>query len=230
MERSSAAPQSGDTGAAAPGGLCGSRYFQSGSEAFRLLARVFSPEERERVRPATASERKAMSRLVKSGLVAASKENHADRSRTCTVYSLTPAGRACYVAAELGLSFPQFCYLACARWAIHHSLFSGESAFFDKNLRPMFDMFFPDLSPEVTRRALTRKGFFEKRAAHVYGRSRRLAEVEENYAALMDELYRWMRKEYETRLLEMMQDPLIAKMLGFMQGPPADGNVSEGNE
>jgi hypothetical protein len=197
-----------------------------------LIRRIFNAGERG-LEPAGKAEKKAVARLLKAGIVVAISEKCPTCSCNHERYALTLAGRACYAAEQLGLSFPQLCYLACARWAIRHSLFSGESAFFDKDLRPMFGMFFPDLSPTIKRRELTRRGFFEKRTAHVYGMTRRLAELEEKYATIMDELYRGMRAEYKTRFLEKLQDPLVAKMFGSMQKPSADeqdGNVSDGSE
>lgn len=208
------------------------RGFRGDSGTSVLIRRIFNAGK-QGLEPAGRAEKKAVARLLKAGIVAAVSEKCPTCSCNYARYFLTLAGRASYAAEQLGLSFPQLCYLACARWAIRHSLLSGESAFYDKDLRPMFGMFFPDLSPALTRKVLTRKGFLEKRVAHVSAMTRRLAEVEEKYTAVMDDLYQWMRAEYKMRFLERLKDPLVAKMFGSNKRTPTgeqDRNELEGSE
>lgn len=213
MEQRSAALQSGDMGATAPGEpLCRAKFFQKGSEAFRLLGRIFKSDGQQNVRPATASERKTMSRLAKAGVVEVSRKKHEDCGCTCIRYSLTLAGRACYVAAEMGLSFHQLCYLAFARAARRGSIITGRPEFYAKNISSTFSMLFPAVSPYVTRKELTKKGFLVNHGWHTSGMSARFAELE-RHATVVDELYVRMREEDEERLMQAIQDPSIAKIV-----------------
>jgi|GEM_PF-6745872 len=213
MEQRSTALQSGDMGATAPGELlCRARFFQRGSGAFRLLERIFKSDGQQNVRPTTASERKTMSRLVKAGLVIVSRKKHEDCGCTCIRYSLTLAGRACYVAADMGLSFHQLCYLVFARAAKRRSIITGKPEFYTNNISSTFSMLFPSVSPHVTRKELTKKGFLVKHGWHTSGMSARFAELE-RHAAVVDELYVRMREEDEERLMQAMQDPSIAKIV-----------------
>lgn len=199
-------------GATASGNfLCRVRFFQRGSGAFRLLGRIFKSDGQQNVRPVTASERKTMSRLVKAGLVIVSRKKHEDCGCTCVRYSLTLAGRACYVAAETGLSFHQLCYLVFARAAKRRSIITGRPEFYATSISSTFNMLFPVVSPYVTRKELTKKGFLVNHGWHTSGMSARFAELE-RHAAVVDELYVRMREEYHERLLQAMQDPSIAKI------------------
>lgn len=195
------------------------KFFCSNSKAFRLMECLFDAGQ-QHLRLGTA-ERKAMSRLVRAGLVKTSREKSAHDccGHAHVRYSLTLAGRANYVAAELGLSFTQLCYLACARKAARNSVLNNIPAFFVKDVHPIFGMLFGDVSPSVTRWELARKGFLGKCVWHASAMTSRFAELD-RFAAVMDELYRWMKTEYDRRFLEAIQDPVIAKLVGLVPPKP----------
>lgn len=205
--------QSGGTGATAPREPpCKASFFQRGSEAARMLSRVSTLGSGQGARPATASERKTMSRLVKAGLVTITVDKCSDCSCTHARYSLTLAGRASNVAAELGLSITQLCYLAFARAARRRSILGGEPEFYAKDVDSLFSILFPGISPLVTRKELTKKGFLVKYAWHTSGMTARFAELE-RHAAVVDELYFRMKEVYQRWRKGALQDPFIARIV-----------------
>jgi hypothetical protein len=205
--------QSGGTGATAPGEPpCKASFFQRGSEAARMLSRTSTPGPGQGARPATASERKTMSRLVKAGLVTIAVDKCSDCSCTHARYSLTLAGRASNVAAELGLSFRQLCYLALARAAKRRSIITGKPEFYAKDVDSLFHILFPGISPLVTRKELTKKGFLVKHAWHTSGMAARFAELE-GHAAVVDEMYSRMKEEHQRWREGALQDPSIGRIV-----------------
>jgi hypothetical protein len=207
------AVQSGGTGATAPREPpCKASFFQRGSEAARMLGRISTPGSGQGAGPATAAERKTMSRLVKAGLVAVTVDRCSDCSCTHARYSLTLAGRASNVAAELGLSFRQLCYLAFARAAKRRSIITGEPEFYAKDVDSKFAILFPGISPLVTRKELAKKGFLVKHAWHTSGMTARFAELE-RHAAVVDELYLQLKEEYQRRIERALQDPSTGRIV-----------------
>jgi hypothetical protein len=110
-----------------------------------------------------------MSRLIRTGLVAATRKDCPNRccGRTHISYSLTLAGRATYAAAELGLSLNQLCYRTYARAVRCRSIINGEQEFSEKDVHPVFSMLFPANSPAVTRKEPAKKGFLVNHAWHI---------------------------------------------------------------
>lgn len=193
-----------------------SRPVYCGSEQFRLLGLLFDTSQPHHLCVSTDAERIALSRLVKAGLVEAfGKEVDTCSSQAHTVYSITLAGRAHFVASELGISFPQLCYLAYARRAARNSFLGAKNSFVAATVDSIFSTVFADMSPTVTRKKLTKKGFLLTRTWHTYQMTGRLAELE-RYAALMDKICDWMRTEYNERLRQEMRDPAIAKIVGLV--------------
>ncbi|AIF85403.1 hypothetical protein NTE_03375 [Candidatus Nitrososphaera evergladensis SR1] len=218
------------------------RLVNYNSKAFRILEQLFKASEPKHssYRFATRAERNAMRRLVRAGLIKAETEEesmHDNNSNCCitssshlyTKYSITLAGRAHYVAAELGLSFPQLCYLACARNAVHNFIFTDDRVFFAKDVYTIFGLVFKDISPSITRWELARKGFLARYAWHISSLVRpHFVELERRYATVMDELYHWMKKEYDRQFAEAMHDPVIAKIVvGPAQPPITEGKRAE---
>lgn len=204
--------QSGGTGATAPGEhQCKASFFQRGSEAARMLSRLSTPGPGQSARPTTASARKTMSRLVKAGLVAITLDRCSDCSCTHARYSLTLAGRASHVAAGLGLSFRQLCYLAFARAARRRSITTGKPEFYAKDVDSKFAILFPGVLPFVTRKELAKKGFLVKHAWHTSGMTARFAELE-RHAAVVDELYLRLKEEYQRRIERALQDPSTGRI------------------
>jgi hypothetical protein len=203
---------------------CRSRLVYRGSEQFRLIKRLVNSPQPQHLRPATRAERMAIHRLEKIGLVKASKlkAHGCCCGRVHVMYSITLAGRAHLVALEQGLTFPQLCYLACGRNAARNSVIDGRPAFVDKDVDPVFFMVLRGVSPKVTRRELTRKGFLIKYVVHASAMTPRLAELE-RHSKILDELYLWVRTEYEARILEAMRDPAIAKVVGLFSPAIAGG-------
>ena len=197
---------------------CRFRLLHYNSEQFKLLGRLFSASQPQHLRLVTGAERIASHRLVKAGLIKASKGKKVHRccGYVHSRYSITLAGKAHFVASELGVSFPQLCYLACARSAARNSIIGGMPSFAAADVDSVFSVVLEDISPKVTRKVLTRKGFLVKRVWHASAVTARFAELE-RYAAVMDELYLWMKMEYEIRTLQAMRDPAIAKMVDLVR-------------
>jgi hypothetical protein len=217
------------------------RLVNYNSKAFRILEQLFKASEPKHCYQfATRAERNAMHRLVRAGLIKAETEEESmhDDNNCCTTsrgsylytrYSITLAGRAHYVAAELGLSFPQLCYLACARNAVHNSILTDGRVFFAKDVYTIFGLVFKDISPSITGWELARKGFLARYAWHISSVvTAHFAELERRYATVMDELYHWMKKEYDRQFAEAIRDPVIAKMVvGLAQPPIPEGERAE---
>jgi hypothetical protein len=215
------------------------RLVNYNSKAFRILDQLFKTSEPKHCccRFATRAERNAMRRLVRAGFIKAETEEEsmhnnnncctASSSHLYTKYSITLAGRAHYVAAELGLSLPQLCYLACARNAVHNSIITDGRVFFAKDVYTIFGLVFKDISPSITRWELARKGFLARYAWHISSLvTPHFAELERRYATVMDELFHWMKKEYDRQFAEAMYDPVIAKMvIGLAQQPIPEGRA-----
>jgi len=194
-----------------------SRLFFRDSEQFRLLERLFDALEPQHFNLATKAERIAMQRMLKAELVRASVGKKVHECCCCThvSYSITLAGRAHFVAVKLGLTFPQLCYLACARNASRNSIIEGAPGFVDSDVDSVYFTVLHGTLPEDTRKALTRKGFLAKRVCHASSMTPRFAELEK-YDSVVDELYNWVRMEYESRLLQAMQEPAIAKLVNLL--------------
>lgn len=139
----------------------------------------------------TKKEVDTMYRLLKAGLVAKPTRQE-DRQKR---YSITPAGRAHCVAAWLGLSFPQLCYLAIARVLMKKSLFAEIRGFHDRDLHAIFSTIFVNRAASITRGELARKGFLSTCTSHVSVVGPRFEELEQ-HAAVMDELHTLLQKEY----------------------------------
>ncbi len=193
-----------------------SRPVYRSSEQFRLLGVLFHAAQPLYIRIANVTERVALFRLVKAGLVEASeKQVHNCCTHMHTEYSITLGGRALFAASELGLSFIQLCYLACARHAARNSVIGGRPSFVAAAVDPTFSTVFAGISPEVTRKELTKKRFLITRTWHTYEVTGRFAELE-RYAAVMDKVYAWMRADYNEKLNQAMRDPVIAKMVDLV--------------
>lgn len=209
------------------------RLVNYNSKAFRILNQLFKASEPKHCccRFATRAERNALRRLVRAGLIKAETEEESmdDNNNCCTTsssnlstkYSITLAGRAHYVAAELGVSFPQLCYLACARNAVGNSIITEGKVFFAKDVYTIFGLVFRDISPSITRWELARKGFLARYAWHTSSLvTPHFAELERKYATVMQELYQWMKKEYDRQFAEAMHNPVISKMVTSLAQPP----------
>lgn len=194
-----------------------SRPVYRGSEQFRLLGLLFNASHPHPLCVSTDSERIALSRLVKAGLVEAfEREVQTCCSRVHTEYSITLAGRAHFVASEFGLSFVQLCYLAYARRAVRNSIIGGKPSFVAATVDSIFSTVFADISPKVTRKELSKKRFLLNRTWHTYQVAGRFAELEERHAQVMDKICVWMRAVYNERLKQEMRDPVVAKMVGLV--------------
>lgn len=204
----------------------GSRLLYRNSWQFNLLKKLFHASQPVHLRPANRAERIAIRRLLKSELVKAwrGKRRHDCCGRPHVSYSITLAGKAHFVAAELGLTFSQLCYLACGRHACSNSVIDGMPVFVDSDVDSVFFMVLKGFSSKVARKELRRKGFLEKRVWHASTITPRFAEVEK-YAAVLDDLYLWMRVEYESKIQQAMQDPDISKVVSLF--PQAAGGFAE---
>ncbi len=199
-----------------------SRLFYRNSEQFRLLERLFNALRPQSFNLESGAGRIAMQRMLKAELVEASVKRKVHDCCSCphVRYSITLAGRAHFVAAKLGLTFSQLCYLALARNASRNAMIEGAPGFVDSDVDSVHFTVLQDTLPSDTRKALTRKGFLAKRVCHASSLAPRFAELE-RYAAVVDELYLWVRKEYESRLLQAMQEPAIARLVSLL--PQAAG-------
>ncbi len=219
------------------------RLVNYNSRGFRILEHLFKATEPKHCcsccRFSTRAERNAMRRLLRAGLIKTETEEETihDDDTCCTTsssqpyanYSITLAGRAHYIAAELGLSFPQLCYLACARKAVHNSIITNGRVFFAKDVYTIFGLVFKDISPSITRWELARKGFLARYAWHTSSLATpHFAELERRYATVMDELYQWMKKECVRYFGEAMHNLVIAKMVtNLAQAPIPEGKSVE---
>lgn len=204
----------------------GARLLYRNSGQFNLLKRLFYTSLPLHLRPANRAERIAIRRLLKSELVKAWKgtKRHDCCGRPHVRYSITLAGKAHFVAAELGLTFAQLCYLACGRHASSNSVIDGMPVFVDSDVDSVFFMVLKGFSSNVARKELRRKGFLEKRVWHASTLTPRFAEVEK-YAAVLDDLYLWMRAEYDSRIQQAMHDPDIFKVVSLF--PQTAGGFAE---
>lgn len=159
-----------------------------------------------------------MHRLLKAGLVKASKGKrvHCCCGRVHVRYSITLAGKAHFMASKLGLSFPQLCYLVWARNAARNSVFTGKPTFVAKEVDSAISQVLTDFSPTVARKELTRKGFLVTLVWHTSEMTSRFAELE-RYVAIVEEIYLWMKMEYEERLQQAMRDPAVARMVNLVR-------------
>lgn len=203
-----------------------SRLLYRNSEQFQLLKRFYHSSQPLHFRPAHRTERIAIRRLLESDLIKAWKGRrvHDCCGRPHTSYSITLAGKAHHVASELGLTFSQLCYLACSRCASRNSVVDGMPAFVDRDVDSVFFVVLKGFSSKATRKELTRKGFLARRVWHASWITPRLEELE-RYAAVLDDLYLWMRAEYESKLQQAMHDPAISKVVSLF--PQAVGGISE---
>lgn len=203
-----------------------SRLLYRDSVKFQLLKRLYHTSQPLHFRPANRVERIAARRLLESDLIKAwkGKKVHDCCGRPHFSYSITLAGKAHYVASELGLTFSQLCYLACSRYASRNSVIDGMPAFVDRDVDSVFFVVLKGFSSMATRKELTRKGFLAKRVWHASWITPRLEELE-RYAAVLDDLYLWMRAEYESKIQQAMHDPAISKVVSLF--PQAVGGISE---
>lgn len=201
---------------------CRSRLVYRNSEQFRLMKRLFASLQPQHLGLTMPADRVAIRRLERMGLV---KTSRVSANGCCcglphVMHSITFAGKAHVVASEHGLTFPQLCYLVCGRNAAKTFVIDGMPAFVDKDVDPIFLMVLRSVSPKVTRKELTRKGFLKKYVWHASVITPRLAELE-RHSEVLDKLHLWMRAEYESRLLQAIRNPAIARVVGLFQLPGA---------
>jgi hypothetical protein len=190
------------------------------SGQFQLLKRLFYASQPLHIRPANRVERYAIHRLVKLELLKAwrGKKAHDCCGRPHFRYSITLAGKAHLVAAELGLTFSQLCYLACGRHASRNSVIDGIPAFVDRDVDSVYFIVLKGFSSKATRKELTRKGFLEKRVWHASSITPRFEELEKQ-GAVLDDLYLWIMAEYDSKLRQAMRDPAISKVVSLFPQP-----------
>lgn len=194
-----------------------SRLFYRNSEQFRLLERLFDASQPKHLQLQTRAQRIAIQKLVKADLARAiaGRKVNGCCGRSHVSYSITLAGSAHFVATKLGLTFPQLCYLACGRGSVRNAVTGGAPGYADGDVDPVYFTVLRGALPSDTKKALARKGLIVRREWHVSSITPRFAELEK-YAAVLDELYVWMRSEYEARLLHAIQDPAIAKFVSLL--------------
>lgn len=204
------------------------RTIYRNSKSFRLLERLFNTNNRKRDEDEnqklerltmTNSEYRAMHRLVVDGLVARSEESCSSCNHVRVQYSITLMGRAHYIASKLGLSFPQLCYLACARKVMRHPFYQFSEMFpwTEAVDGPFANVFLRQVRGKDVVIELSRKGFLEIYAGRAADWGPRFRDVEA-HGTFLEELFAWLRSEGERALLDAACQPTNAKIAQFFTG------------